>query len=252
MIIRLSAKLGKKIHDVPAESLPVDPNPYADWSAHLFTADRVQYILVSNTASFFSFVMYGRGISDSGLFLKRTISTMSEFLADNGFGSLFEESISPSTALVSFSKALNRSVTGSMNELVYMAKLNLIEREMSPYDVSFKLNDTIVSLSGGYDYPYRAFPGLAGETSRAIPPEEQTAGKARGGPGVNFTPEATRRWEELEPSSRLLILNNVICVSCRGGVSMQLLEGKMERGDLILKGRCIRCGGEVARVVEGA
>lgn len=251
MIIRVSAKLGKKIHIAPAETLPADPNPFADWSAHLFTAERIQYILVTNTASLFSFVMYGRGISDSGLFLKQTISMMSEFLDHNGLGSIFEESIASTTRQVTFSKALNRSVTGSMNELVYMAKLNLIERGMSPHDLSFMLNDTIVSLPGGYDYPQRAFPKLVGEINAATSPTEQTAGRAPGGRGVNFTHHAAKRWEELEPSSRLLILNNVFCVSCRGGGSMQLLEGKMERGDLILKGRCVRCGGEVARVVEG-
>jgi hypothetical protein len=36
--------------------MPLDENPYADWSCHLFTADRTQYIILSNTAS-----LYGQG-----------------------------------------------------------------------------------------------------------------------------------------------------------------------------------------------
>lgn len=51
MTIRLSAKLGKKIHHSPTETLSADENPFADWSAHLFTAERAQCILVTNTAS---------------------------------------------------------------------------------------------------------------------------------------------------------------------------------------------------------
>ena len=51
MILRISAKLGKKIHLAPDRILPADLNPFADWSAHLFTADRTQYVLISNTIS---------------------------------------------------------------------------------------------------------------------------------------------------------------------------------------------------------
>ncbi|QDT48902.1 hypothetical protein Pan258_29490 [Symmachiella dynata] len=42
MIIRLSQKLAKKIKADPLVTVPLDENPYADWSAHLFTADRTQ------------------------------------------------------------------------------------------------------------------------------------------------------------------------------------------------------------------
>jgi Domain of unknown function (DUF6933) len=40
MIIRLSQKLAKKIKVTPTRVLSPDANPFADWSAHLFTADR--------------------------------------------------------------------------------------------------------------------------------------------------------------------------------------------------------------------
>ena len=37
MIFRLSQKLAKKLKEGSLPSLPLDENPYADWSAHLFT-----------------------------------------------------------------------------------------------------------------------------------------------------------------------------------------------------------------------
>jgi len=43
MIFRLSQKLNKKIKAGPLKAVPLDDNPYADWSCHLFTADRAQY-----------------------------------------------------------------------------------------------------------------------------------------------------------------------------------------------------------------
>jgi len=62
LILRLSQNLAKK---VDAGSLK--PNPFADWSAHLFTADRAQYVIVTNTTSLYSVVMRGSGIaSDTG------------------------------------------------------------------------------------------------------------------------------------------------------------------------------------------
>ncbi len=156
MIVRVSAKLGTKIHLNPAKSLPADPNPFADWSAHLFTADRAQYILVTNTASLYSMVMIGKGITDDCRFLDEVTSYMSEFIRDDGHTFIFERLIAPSMVHVSFSKALNRAVTGSMNDLVFQAKVRLIEQEMSPYDTSLLLNDVPMGYLK-YDMPRQAF-----------------------------------------------------------------------------------------------
>lgn len=141
MIVRVSAKLGKKIHQSPDSVLPADPNPFADWSAHLFRAERTQYILLTNTASLYSMVMYGRGITDDRRFLDRIAGYMGEYLRADDHGFIFERLIVPWLDRVSFSKALNRSVTGSMNDLVFQAQVHLIEGLMSPLDVSFRLNE---------------------------------------------------------------------------------------------------------------
>jgi hypothetical protein len=146
MNIRLSAKLGQKIHLSPTETLPADENPFTDWSAHLFRADRAQYILLTNTASLYSMVMFGKGITNDCLFLDRAISYMSEFIRDDGHVFLYKRLIMPSIGLVRFSKALNKSVIGSMNDLVYQAKMYLSDPTISPYEVSFKLNQTPLSI----------------------------------------------------------------------------------------------------------
>ena len=159
MIVRLTAKLGKKIGVSPSRSLPPDANPFADWSAHLFTAERVQYIIITNTASLYSMVMYGKGITDDCTFLQRVTSYMGEFLRDDGHAFIFEKLIAPETARVSFSKTLNRAVTGSMNDLVFHGKILLIEGELCPYDVSFRLNEMPMSYLK-YVCPRMAFAAL--------------------------------------------------------------------------------------------
>ena len=57
MILRLSQKLAKKLKAGKLTDMPLDDNLFADWSCHLFTADRTQYIILSNTASLYSCVM---------------------------------------------------------------------------------------------------------------------------------------------------------------------------------------------------
>ena len=160
MIVRLSAKIAKKIRVTPpTESLPAAANSFTDWSTHLFTADRTQYIFVSNTASLYSMVMYARGATNDNSFIQRITNFMSEFIGDDGYPFIYERIIAPQTGRISFSKALNRSFTGSMNELVKAAQYYLIEDDMSPYEVSSRLNDVLLSYLD-YQTPRQVFESL--------------------------------------------------------------------------------------------
>lgn len=66
-----------------------------------------------------------------------------------------------------------------------------------------------------------------------------------------FTPPAERRWSELGALMQTRLLNNVWCVKCHQGTTIAHFTGRMEDGDLILEGQCMRCDGPVARVIEG-
>ncbi len=144
MILRLSQKLNTKIKAGKLIEMPLDENPYADWSCHLFTADRTQYIILMNTASLYSCVMYGRGISDDSTFIARALDTIREFTADDGKQFIYRKFIAPSSGTVSFAKALNRSVTGSMNDHIHAAKF-MLEDDMAPSDIGYRLNETPMS-----------------------------------------------------------------------------------------------------------
>jgi hypothetical protein len=67
---------------------------------------------------------------------------------------------------------------------------------------------------------------------------------------AQFTPRATRLWGRLTPEFRLLLLNNVFCTDCGGTVSMGLEKARVAKGNLILQGACLKCGGPVTRLVE--
>ena len=121
MIFRLSQKLNTKIKAGPLRAVPLDENLFADWSAHLFVADRTQYIILSNTKSLYSTVMFGKGITDDGHFIERALGSIREFMEADGQGSAYHRFIVPATASGRAFRdrlgELNRRVAGECDQV---------------------------------------------------------------------------------------------------------------------------------------
>ena len=199
MIFRLSQKLAKKTKAGTLPSLPPDEDPYADWSANLFTADRTQYIILTNTLSLYSVVIYGKGITDDCQFIDRALENIREFMDDDGQSFAYQRFIVPASSSVKFAKALNRSVTGSINDMIVHAKHWLTEGELSPFEVGIKLNQIPMSALKGpkserYGIPREVFKLLAdsGEPSPVPAEPQQGRGKASG-PTINVPFSSAQR-----------------------------------------------------------
>ncbi|MHC4715042.1 MAG: DUF6933 domain-containing protein [Planctomycetota bacterium] len=160
MIFRLTRKMAKKIHVAPLSRLPLDDNPFADWCAHLFRAERTQYIILTNTRSLYSMLIFGSGITDDDRFLKTAIGHVRDVLTADGFESVFDRFVAPATGLVRFATVGDRRVLGSMNDLVANARFYLAERGLSQHEASFHLNEMPMSLLGMRS-PREAFAALA-------------------------------------------------------------------------------------------
>jgi hypothetical protein len=166
VIIRLSQKLNAKVKAGALAALPLEGNPFADWSAHLFVFERTQHVLLSNTRSLYSTVTYGRGVTDDRRLIERALSSIREFMEDDGQGFAYHRFVAPSGDTIRFAKSLNRSVMGSMNELTKLAKFVLADGERSPFDLGSELNGTLLSSlgsggSGTYGTPREAFRAMA-------------------------------------------------------------------------------------------
>lgn len=162
MMLRLSQKLSSKIEVKALRERPLEGNPYADWSCHVFTANRAQYIIATNTASLYSCLVHGKGITSDRTCIDRMFACVREFTEVDGQAFLYQKFIMASCERVTFAKPWSRSVTGSMNDLIHCAKVWLVDEELSPFDVGFKLNDMPM---GALDYakPREAFKQLATE-----------------------------------------------------------------------------------------
>jgi len=75
--------------------------------------------------------------------------------------------------------------------------------------------------------------------------------KAQRPDGLALTPQAQTIWEGIPGNAQIKLLNNVWCFSCRKttGIGGDV-TGKVAKGVLVLHGKCTRCGGAVARVIE--
>jgi hypothetical protein len=95
------------------------------------------------------------GITDGSKFAERALSTIREFMEADGQQVAFRRFVEPASGAASFAKALNRSVTGSMNDLVFGAKL-FLAAGLSLHEVGFRLNRTPLSALR-YSNPREAF-----------------------------------------------------------------------------------------------
>jgi Domain of unknown function (DUF6933) len=145
MILRLSQTLNTRTKAGTLASLPLDDNPFADWSAGLFLSGRSPYVLLSDTKSLSSAVLPGQGVTSSSASIESAWGGIRECLEAGGPKAVHERHIAPAGGSVRFARAPNRSVTGPMNDRIRHAAAWLGEGDRSPHEVSIRPNDALLS-----------------------------------------------------------------------------------------------------------
>ena len=175
MIFRLTAKLAKKIGLDPLPVLPCDngKDPLLDWNAHLFTVQRTQYILVTNTESLYSLVMPGRGIPTERQFIQSVRTGLQAFVAGQGHHLREVKALLSQDQDTFFSKIIDRRILGSMNDLIFQSKFRLEEGQQTLFTVSYYLNETPLSYLK-YRSPKEVFQNLLQQKEKS-PGQEQKA-----------------------------------------------------------------------------
>lgn len=159
MIIRFTEKLSKKLKLGKITKVEKFPGSYLDWYAHLFSFQRTQYIITTEANSLYTTVMYGRGIVDDNRFIQQFMSLLRDQLEDIDCQIIFERIIAPKSHLITMSKTINKSVLGSMNDMVSMSKLMLDRDDMGPLELAEMFNKTPFKYIE-YQRPIDAFKGL--------------------------------------------------------------------------------------------
>lgn len=122
MINRLSQKLETRVKVTALEVHPLAADPQRDWSASAFSVSRTQYILCCNTASLYSWLFPARGIIKPELLLAAALHALHHQLEVDGMkGAYLARELGGPSSIERFAKPLNRSVIGSMNDLILHA-----------------------------------------------------------------------------------------------------------------------------------
>ena len=67
-----------------------------------------------------------------------------------------------------------------------------------------------------------------------------------------FTPAALLLWDAIPQHFQEQVLHNVWCPHCSDMTTMTDFNGEVHGRSLVLRGTCVTCRGNVARVLEGA
>lgn len=160
MLIHITDKLNKKLKIRPVTSVKHDIGSHLRWYANVFTAHRVQYIITTNAASLFTVVMYGSGITNANSYKKQFLDSLGEHLMDLDMRMILEKAILPNSDVFTFCKTSDRSVLGSMNDMVSMCKSMLDMKEASPWDMTKEINKIPFSMLK-YGRPVDAFRNMS-------------------------------------------------------------------------------------------
>lgn len=137
-------------------------NPLLDWSVRAFAVGKTEYVLLSNTRSLYSAVLDGVANEMRAQIAERVAGAVGVIL--DGAGRLASVGSELAPESVRFAKALDRSVTGSMNELVAYAEVLLADGDLSVPEVCVRLNDFLLSALARagekYGTPRAAFAAL--------------------------------------------------------------------------------------------
>lgn len=144
--LRPTSMLAKRIGaTIPAATVAVQ-TPHTDWCAHVFTAQRHRYLILTNTHSLLSVVTSGKGITTEGAFVRHSLAAIAEYFRSSGRQFVLDRLIAPAAAEVQLARLSDRAVMGSINELIFQAKLELIEGQLSASETSERLNEVPLSM----------------------------------------------------------------------------------------------------------
>lgn len=162
MILRLPQTLNARLGGGPLAVSASHANPLLDWSVRAFAAGNKKYVLLSNTRSLYSAALDGVAGETRTLLAERVAGVVGVIL--DGAGQLAAVGSDLALDSVRFAKTLDRSVTGSMNELVAYAEMLLAGGDLSVPEVGVRLNDLLLSALARtgekYGTPRAAFAAL--------------------------------------------------------------------------------------------
>lgn len=161
LTIRPTKMLARRMGMRAPEVAPPVANRVADWCAHEFRCQRYRYLIFCNTASLYPVVTHAREVRDDDALIERLVAALRVTFVGGALEFQFERWIAPELSAVQWAPIPDRSILSSINELIFLAKYELENRDASPASLSRWLAQVPMTALGG-NSPDRVFPALAG------------------------------------------------------------------------------------------
>ena len=145
MIIRATKKLAFKLKIESLQKFEDKVSAFEEWYGHLFTVNRIQYILFTNAYSLFSIVLPGKGINNLRTFRDLTGYWLSEVLKAEGCENMTARLVIHNLDAIDVYATNNRAILGSMNDMMLATKYLISEYQLTPIEISKQLNQTPLS-----------------------------------------------------------------------------------------------------------
>ena len=131
-----------------------------EWYVHLFYFSRQKCLIFTNAGSLFSFVVHGVSRKDIKNIENLFRRELSRALFDENFNAQEMKNIMDNINEAKFAKTANRSVLGSMNDLIrhyeYLKSRSMVQGDMDDAGLQCEINKTPMSALK-YDYPIERF-----------------------------------------------------------------------------------------------
>ena len=156
--IRPTKKLARQLGiSVPRLPVPV-PSRVADWCAHTFLRGDEQWLIFCNTASLYPVFAGAANVTEGESLARRLGGMVLGVLKTNGYSSqarIFERALTD----YQFTPIPDRSVLGSVSELIWLAESFFDEPNLTPGVLSHHLGEVPMSALG-MNHPARALSSL--------------------------------------------------------------------------------------------
>lgn len=150
MLFRPTKKLADKLKlEKLRRALPPE-QIFVDWSARLVVLQRTQVLVVCHTHSMYTVIFPGAGITTPEKFVQTALQNIQRWMTEDGFQLIYINLIAPFADKPRFATALNRSVTGFMNDLEHILKAIVAQNGVVDCEFMTKYaNGVLYNMKGG-------------------------------------------------------------------------------------------------------
>ena len=140
LTLRPTKKLAKQLGlRLPATTPPVVSSRVADWCVHTFPMDEESWLIFCNTASLYPVFSKGLNVTDDETLIRRAVGMILQILPENGYAAQAEIIEKELMLGVQWAPIPDRSVLGSINDLVQSAGYHFDDANLTPAILSQRL-----------------------------------------------------------------------------------------------------------------